>query len=75
MAISAAFFVIATIPTPALIEIGIREATSLLFIGLFSANQIGIISATFTLWLVNIAIPSLLGVGFIFQAKFVKSNR
>lgn len=75
IAIGAAFFVIATIPTPALIEIGIREATSLLFIGLFSTNQIGIISATFTLWFINIAIPSLLGIGFIFQAKFVKSNR
>lgn len=74
MAIAASFFVIATIPTPALVEIGVREATSLIFIGLFSDNQIGIISATFSLWLINIAIPSVIGIGFIFQAKFIKST-
>ena len=74
LAIAASFFVIATIPTPALIEIGVREATSLIFIGLFSDNQIGIISATFSLWLINIAVPSLIGIGFIFQAKFIKSS-
>ncbi|MBL4623857.1 MAG: flippase-like domain-containing protein [Flavobacteriales bacterium] len=75
IAIAASFFVIATIPTPALIEIGVREATSLVFIGLFSDNHLGIITATFSLWLINIAVPALIGIGFVFQARFLKSNR
>jgi uncharacterized membrane protein YbhN (UPF0104 family) len=72
--IAASFFIVATLPSPALAEIGIREATCLVILGLFSPNQLGIIAATFSLWLINIALPILIGTVFVFQAHFIKQK-
>lgn len=78
MIISIVFFVMTAIPTVTLAELGIRGSVSLYFIGLyferFSAlnEQInaGIISSSSTLWLINLAIPALLGTFFVFRLKF-----
>lgn len=72
--IAASFFIVATIPSPALAEIGIREATCLIMLGLFSPNHLGIIAATFCLWLINIALPIIIGTAFVFQAHLIKQK-
>lgn len=71
ISVTTSFFVISTIPSPALAEIGIRESTSLFFIGLYTTNSIGIVSAAFTLWLINIATPAIIGSIFVLRAKFI----
>lgn len=69
------FLVTATIPTAALYELGIREAVSLYILGVFSTNEIGIISASFCLWGINIAFPALLGSINILTARILKTRQ
>jgi len=65
-------FVISVIPTIAITEIGVRGSVAVFLFGLISANTIGILSATFLLWVINLLIPSLIGVAFIFMLKFFR---
>ena len=65
-------FVISVIPTIAITEIGVRGSVALFLFGLVSANTVGILSATFVLWIINLLIPSLIGVVFIFTLKFFR---
>jgi uncharacterized membrane protein YbhN (UPF0104 family) len=65
-------FVISVIPTIAITEIGVRGSVALFLFGLVSANTVGILSATFVLWVINLLIPSLIGVVFIFTLKFFR---
>lgn len=68
-AISLTFLVITLVPTIALTEIGIRGSAALFFIGFYSVNTFGILTASFTLWLINLVIPSLAGSLFVLQVK------
>lgn len=80
--VSVIYFVMTLIPTITLAELGIRGSVSLYFIGLFFekysvlTNQIniGIFSASSTLWLINIIIPAIIGTIFIFRLKFFRKN-
>lgn len=59
----------AVIPTLALTEIGVRGSVALFFLGLVSTNSIGIVTATFTLWIINLALPALIGSFFVFSTN------
>lgn len=73
--ISLTFFAITAIPTIALTEIGVREVVALQFIGIASVNEIGIVSGSFTLWLINLALPAIIGSGFVFGLKFFRKKK
>lgn len=62
IAIGCMFFVQTIIPTIALAELGIRGIISLKVMGYLSDNVAGILDATFTLWMLNLVLPSLLGL-------------
>ena len=64
------FLGITAIPSIALAELGVREAVALSFFSSTQAPSIAIVSATFTLWLINVAIPALTGTIFIATAPF-----
>ena len=70
--ISAMFFVVSIIPTIAITEIGIRGAVALFLFGLVSTNIVGILSATFVMWVINLLLPALIGTVFIFTLKFFR---
>lgn len=53
------------IPTTTLIELGIRGSFAVFFFGMFTTNIPGIVLATFLLWIVNLALPSILGSVFV----------
>jgi len=80
MIISMIFFIMTAIPTITLAELGIRGSISLYFIGLYFENfstltdkiNIGIVSASSSLWLVNLAIPALIGTIFVFRLNFFR---
>lgn len=82
MIISMVFFVMTAIPTVTLAELGVRGSVSLYFIGqyfeLFSVRtdsiNIGIVSSTSTLWLINLAIPALLGTLFVYRLNFFRKK-
>jgi len=65
-------FVISVIPTIAITEIGIRGSVAIFLFGLISSNTVGILSATFVMWIVNLLLPALIGTAFIFTLKFFR---
>ncbi|MGB0403615.1 MAG: lysylphosphatidylglycerol synthase transmembrane domain-containing protein [Salibacteraceae bacterium] len=68
------FFIMTIIPSIALAELGIREAVALTVIGTASDNTIGILSATFMLWTINLVVPAILGSLFILQSRIFKRS-
>lgn len=70
--IMAMLFVISVIPTIAITEIGVRGSVALFLFGLVSANTVGILSATFVMWIINLLVPALIGTAFIFTLKFFR---
>ena len=55
------YLTMALLPILTFAEPAVRTALSLLFLGVFSTNEAGIISASIALWIINLAIPSLVG--------------
>ena len=80
MLTSIIFFILAAIPTIALSEFGVRGSVSIFIFGLFYKDMqcnidilnIGVVSAAFFLWFVNLAIPAIIGSFFVFKLKFFK---
>ena len=70
--IMAMLFIISVIPTIAITEIGVRGSVALFLFGLVSANTVGILSATFVMWIINLLVPALIGTAFIFTLKFFR---
>jgi uncharacterized membrane protein YbhN (UPF0104 family) len=68
------FLALAIIPSVVLLEVGIRGEVSLKLIGLFSANSLGIILTTVTIWLINLVIPALAGSLLILGVKLFKQR-
>ncbi len=74
ISIAATFLGITLVPTITITEIGVRGSAALLFFGQFSDNVSGIIMASFTLWLINIVVPALIGLPFIFNLTFFRKS-
>lgn len=76
------YLLMTIIPTIALTELGVRGSVSLFIftlyfnpIGLWSTQTgVGVVSATSLLWLINLAIPALLGVIFVYSLRFFRRN-
>tara|TARA_B100001758_G_scaffold247959_1_gene269208 strand:- start:32943 stop:33920 length:978 start_codon:yes stop_codon:yes gene_type:complete len=64
--------VVSVIPTIAITEIGVRGSVAVFLFGLISSNIVGILSATFVLWIINLLLPALIGTLFIFTLKFFR---
>ena len=80
--ITVVFLIMTFLPTIAIVELGIRGSVSLYFFGLFFAKtgiqnidyEVGTLAASSTLWLINIAVPALMGAIFVFNLKFFRKN-
>ncbi|MEA3476782.1 MAG: hypothetical protein U9R60_01270, partial [Bacteroidota bacterium] len=80
--ISVIYFTITIIPTIAIAELGIRGSVSLFIIGTYMESHglsdfqsdLGIIAATSAIWLINLAIPALIGAVMVFNLKFFRKN-
>jgi hypothetical protein len=83
MIISVVFFVMTAIPTVTLAELGVRGSISLYFIGEYFRSfgevsdkiNIGIVSSTSTLWLINLALPAVLGTLFVYRLTFFRKRK
>ena len=67
--IAMTFFVMSVVPTFAITEIGVRGAISAFFFGKLTNDVLPVLNATFSLWLINLAIPALIGTFFIFHFR------
>ena len=82
MIISIVFFIMTAIPTITLTELGIRGAVSVYFISLYFTTfgeyseiiKFGIFASSFSLWIINLAIPAILGTFFVFRLKFFRKR-
>ena len=79
--ISIIYLVMSIIPTIALSELGVRGSVSLYVFGLYYGGASlpdykmeQIVAASSVLWFLNLAIPAMLGVLFIFKLKFFRNN-
>jgi len=70
--ITSMFLIISIIPSIAISELGVRGSIAILLFGLVSSNNIGIILSTFFLWGINLLIPSLIGIFFVFTLNFFR---
>jgi len=75
------FFGITIIPSIAVAELGVRGIITIFVFKLLwvDSSQVdsfetAMVSATSVLWLINIALPALLGALFIFNLKFIRKN-
>jgi len=81
MVIGFIYLLMSIIPTIALSEIGVRGSVSLYAFGLFFSFPMTeglnrqIIAASSALWLLNIALPAISGLLFIFRLKFFRNNK
>jgi len=74
------YLLMTIIPTIALSEIGIRGSVSIYVFenwmqltGAWSEHSaLGVVTASSLLWLVNLAFPALMGLGFVFSLKFFR---
>lgn len=74
MMISLTYFVMTAIPTIAITELGVRGSVAVYFIGLLTTSVTNIFMASSMLWLINLAVPALLGIVFIFQLRFFRKS-
>ena len=73
MTMSALTFIsMSIIPTIALTELGVRGSVAIYFFGFISSNSIGIMTASFALWIINLVVPAIIGVFFVYQLKFFR---
>ncbi len=83
MIISIVFFIMTAIPTVTLTELGIRGAVSVYFISLYFTTfgeysemiKFGIFASSFALWIVNLALPAIVGTFFVFRLKFFRRKK
>lgn len=60
------------VPSFILIELGMRGVSALWFFGLYTENVVGVLLSAYTLWIVNLMIPGLLGLAVILRWRFAK---
>lgn len=74
--ISMIYFTMTVIPTIALVDLGIRGSVSVYFLSMFTGDQpgatIAILAASTSVWIINLAFPSLLGLLFINRIKLIR---
>lgn len=74
--ISMIYFTMTVIPTIALVDLGIRGSVSVYFLSMFTGDQpgttIAILAASTSVWIINLAFPSLMGLLFINRIKLIR---
>ena len=67
--ISIFYLLMAIAPTIGMIELPVRATLSLLILGVYSNNTLGIQAATFIIWIINIVVPAIIGSVFVIKNK------
>lgn len=66
------FWVIAVIPSIALIELGERGQVGLYLFHHFSDNTVGILAATVGVWCINLILPAIIGSILLFRMRLLR---
>ena len=68
------FYVMTLVPTFFVTELAVRGSVAIAFLSVLTGNETAIINSTVSLWLVNIAVPSLIGSISVLTFHFRKDN-
>ncbi|MCU0346380.1 MAG: flippase-like domain-containing protein [Saprospiraceae bacterium] len=71
--IATIFLVQASVPLPPAMGLLARSEIALFVWGFFTDDRVDILAATFSLFVINIVVPALLGLVFIIQVNILKS--
>ena len=61
-----------SIPLPPVMGLMARGEIALKIWGAFSTNTVGILAATFTLWVINLIVPAIIGLFLILKKRILK---
>ncbi len=74
--VSVSFLILAVIPTIALFtDLGLRGKVSLMLVGMFSGNSLGIGLTAVSIWFINLIIPALAGSLLILSIRKILKNK
>jgi len=71
--IATLFFIQTGLPLPPLLGLLARGELALLIWGVFGANELSVLAATFSLFIINLVGPALLGMAFVVKVNVLKS--
>jgi hypothetical protein len=82
MLVAITYLMLAFIPSLAITELGIRGSVSVWLFGLYFENSadwgiegmMSVIATSALLWMINLALPALLGAIFVFRLKFIRKG-
>jgi hypothetical protein len=63
------YLILSAVPTIALSEIGVRGSVAIFLLQNFTENLSAVFLATTCIWIINLAIPALLGNIFLYKTK------
>lgn len=69
LTVALTFLLLALIPGMALAELGVRGKLSLLIVGAYSDNAVGIVLAVTSVWFLNLILPAVVGAAFLSKSK------
>ncbi|MHA6248145.1 lysylphosphatidylglycerol synthase domain-containing protein [Pontibacter sp. CAU 1760] len=73
--VSGTFFLKSVVPSVSLIsDLGVRELSAMFLFGMLGQGRLEVLSASLTLWLLNIAVPSAFGLYFVLRLRFARKE-
>ena len=73
LGVSTIFLIQSTLPLPPMFSVFARSEIALIVWGIFSVNEIAILSSSFGLWIINLLVPAFLGLLLSLDKNVVKS--
>jgi hypothetical protein len=74
-AVSVVFLALAIIPSIAVFtDLGVRWKTSIELVTVYSSNTMGILAASFAIWIINLVIPALIGSLLILSIRLFRTE-
>lgn len=68
--ISLIYLLTSVVPIFSIFEFGVRGSLAIAVLGIYSPDSLALFSASLTLWIINLALPALIGAMFIYKFKF-----
>lgn len=62
------------LPTIEILDIGVRGATSIYFFGFITQQHTAVLAATTLIWLINLIIPAIIGLFFVYKLKLFEKT-
>jgi hypothetical protein len=75
MMVCIVLFIQSALPSLDLLDVGVRAMTATYFFKFITTNDVAIIAATASIWLINLIIPAILGSVFVFKLNFFGTTR